>query len=139
MRLIWLVIFLLRLLLLKHWNMWLSSSSVCQHDAHLLLWKWSLLCTLSPVGSFLIQNLCIHCTPFSDICYVSYIPVGKCPSLYFRRYCHSIRICCSRTFLVVLFVLSRVLDHLPLGKLKYLFEKNKIAGPHFLRGKNIFA
>jgi hypothetical protein len=30
-------------------------------------------------------------------------------------------------------------DHLPLGKLKNSFEKNKIAGPHFLRGKSIFA
>jgi hypothetical protein len=32
-----------------------------------------------------------------------------------------------------------VLDHLLLGKLKNLSEKNEIAGPHFSRGKNISA
>ena len=32
-----------------------------------------------------------------------------------------------------------ILDHLPLGKLKNLFRKNKIARPPFSRDKNIFA
>ena len=46
----------------KRW--WSSSSTECQHEAHLLSWKLSLLCILYPVGSFFMQNLCIHCIPF---------------------------------------------------------------------------
>jgi hypothetical protein len=65
-----LTIFFLRLLLWIHWNIWSSSSVQCQHEAHILSWKWSLLCTLSPVGSFLIQNLCIHCMPLLDVCFL---------------------------------------------------------------------
>ena len=66
-------------------NRWSSISIECQHDTqYLSWWKWSLMCTLSPVGSFSVQYfvyLCSHyCTPILDMCFCR--PVWKCPSLF---------------------------------------------------------
>ena len=73
-----LIIFFLWLFLLVHVVNILSSTE-CQRNAHCLLWKWSLLCTFSPVGSFCMQNLCNYYPFFRNdvlLIHTEYIPTG---------------------------------------------------------------
>ena len=76
------------------------------HEAHLLLWKWSRLCILPPVGFFLrlvisLYNICVAIV-FLLMLYVStYKLVWICLSLWHQICCHSNQICWNRNFLVV--------------------------------------